>query len=76
MGLFTTHGTKGRGFESPPRRFLFEECIASGWPREEDEEQEQEQEDHGRVKQEELGRRRRHSDQEWLREMLRFDLAS
>ena len=50
----------------------FEECIISGWPREEDEEQEQEQEDHGRVKQEEQGRRRRCSDQERLREMLRF----
>ena len=35
---------------------LFEECIVTGWPREEDEEeQEQEQEDHGRVKQEERG---------------------
>ena len=78
--MYKSHGAKGRGFESPPRRFLlknisFEECIVSGWPREEDEEQEQEQEDHGRVKQEERGRRRGHSDQERLRERLSVRLS-
>ena len=52
VGLFTTHGAKGRGFKPPPRRLFFwrnvsfEECIVSGWPQEEDEEQEQDQEDY------------------------------
>ena len=40
--------------------------------REEDEEQEQEEEDHERVKREGRGRQRGHSNQEWLRERLRF----
>ena len=60
----------------PSPTFSFEECIVSGWPREEDEEQEQEQEDHGRVKQEERGRRRRHSDQERLRERLSVQISN
>ena len=69
ISLLQRQGSRVR-IPSPTFSFedSFEECIVSGWPREEDEEQEQE--DHGRVKQEERGRRRRHSDQERLRERL------
>ena len=64
VGLFTTHGAKGRGFESPPRRFLLKNVsFGPGWPKEEDH-------DHERVIREERGRRRGHSDQERLRERL------
>ena len=76
VGLFINNKfiwCQGSRVRTPSPTFIllnvsFEECIVSGWPREEDEEQEQE--DHGRVKQEERGRRRRRSDQERLREML------
>ena len=62
----SAHGAKGRGFESLPRHSLLKN-VSFGEKKMKEKEEEEELK---RVKREERGRRRGHSNQEQLRERL------
>ena len=66
VGLFTTHGAKGGGFESPCRLSLLKNVSFEEKKMKKKEEEEEEELEC--VKREERGRRRRHSNQERLQE--------
>ena len=72
VGLFINKFIRGQGLRVliPSPTFTFEECIVRVEKKRKKKEEEEEEEDRQRVNREERGRRRRHLNQERLRERL------